>query len=92
MKNRIKAILIAIAVIIVVHAGFVTADCIRLESSEPGTKPLIITGMIKTDTRTEYSGLGYTVEYYSNGCNAEKPYYGAEFRLFDKILVWAWVE
>lgn len=91
MKNKFKAVLIATAALIIFCAVYITADCIRLNNSEPGTKPLITTGMIKTDTRTEYSGLGYTVEYY-NSDNTDKPYYGGEFRLFDKILVWAWVE
>lgn len=90
--KKSKAVLAAIAAVLIVYIGFVTADCIRLRNAELGTKPIVTTGTINTDMRTGYSGLGYSIEYYSNSGDAEKPYYGAEFRLFNKILIWAWVE
>ena len=48
----------------------------------------------------KYTGLGYSVKYYRdkqkliNEDTVEiiKRGYGAEFRLFDKILIWAWIE
>ena len=53
--------------------------------------------MAEYENGNKYTGLGYSIKYYKdkqvdiNG-NIEESGYGAEFRLFDKILIWAWVE
>lgn len=92
-----KKIITALAVLIGVYALFVTTDCIRLRYAESGTKPFITVDFEETENRDAYTGLGYSVRYYTdrytdeNGVAAES-YYGAEFRLFDKILIWAWIE
>lgn len=100
MKNKLKTVFIIITAIIIVYAGYVTVDCIRLRKSEIGTQPIITTGTTQTDNGTKYFGPGYTVEYYtetvSDSSNTlvkcpESLGYGAEFRLFNKFLVWAWV-
>lgn len=90
--KKTKAVLVAVVAVLIFYIGFVTVDCIRLRNADPGTKPIVTTGMIKTDMRVNYSALGYNIEYYSNSRVHEKPYYGAEFRLFNKIVIWAWVE
>ena len=91
-----KKILIVVGIIVLIYVLFVTVDCIRLKSMKHGFKPLITLEEEKTDTREYYTGLGYNITYY---INKTKKYdmisvaiYGAEFRLFDKILIWAWVE
>lgn len=96
-----KKILIAVMILCVICVGYVTADCVRLRNSKTGTKPIVTVDTYENENRRIYTGIGYSVEYYRNPVircgNAEKEepngsYYGAEFRLFDKILIWAWVE
>lgn len=99
MKKYKIAILVLLAVF-VLYAAFVTVDCVRLRNGA-GLKPIITVAEEITDTRTTYTGLGYTICYYTdigditeeNGMTyIEQLGYGAEFRLFGSILVWAWVE
>ena len=71
-----------------------------MKNAKRGTKPLITISEYETDSRTGYKGLGYTIEYYvdkDEQKEGDMTYinvygYGAEFRLFDKIMVWAWIE
>ena len=76
---------------------FVTIDCIRLRNAKNDAKPFITISLAEYENGNKYTGLGYSVKYYknsqqdTNGDMLEKSY-GAEFRLFDKILIWAWVE
>ena len=61
-----------------------------------GLEPLIALERVEEDTKLYYKGLGYSVTYQIH----KKQNYdlmlveiqGAEFRLFDRILIWAWVE
>lgn len=92
-----KKVFIAIGIVLSVYVSFVMADCIRLKNTEAETKPLITVGSSETENRQYYTGLGYTVGYYTDKSEAAdgtvtEEVYGAEFRLFGKIPVWAWVE
>ena len=91
-----KVLLTVLLLIFALCVGYVVTDCIRLRLSETGTKPLITLAETVTENRTTYTGIGYTVQYYTdtleNGGNViEVRGYGAEFRLFGN-LIWAWVE
>ena len=92
-----KKILITIIALLVLYAAFVTVDCIRLKNSATDTKPIITLSEPDYDRGTKYLGMGYTIAYYKdpgideNG-NTTYRACGAEFRLFDKILIWAWIE
>ena len=94
MKQKI---LIVIGAIIIIYILFVTIDCFRLRNAKSGTKPFITISLAEYENGNKYTGLGYSIKYYKdkqvdiNG-NIEESGYGAEFRLFDKILIWAWVE
>ena len=100
MNKILKRILIVFGIILFCYISFVTVDCIRLKNAKRGTKPLITISEYETDSRTAYKGLGYTIEYYvdkDEQKDGDMTYinvygYGAEFRLFDKIMVWAWIE
>ena len=96
-----KKILIVIGILLIIYISFVTFDCIRLRNSKTGTKPLITISMGEYENGTIYKSLGYSIKYYVdigekteiNGTTyIEELGYGAEFRLFDKILIWAWIE
>lgn len=92
-----KKILITVIALLVLYAVFVTVDCIRLKNSATDTKPIITLSEPDYDRGTKYVGLGYSIAYYKdpyideNGNICLLPC-GAEFRLFDKFLIWAWIE
>jgi len=99
--KKCKSIIICLSIILVMYLVFVAVDCIRLRYAVSYTKPLVTLSEKVTENRVTYSGLGYNVSYYRDrvttinndviligGTGA----YGAEFRLFNKILIWAWVE
>lgn len=88
-----KKALTIVPVIALCFAVFVAADCIRLNNSETGTKPFVTLEEREENDRLIYDGIGYSVEYYLSpkADDAAQSFYGAEFRLFDKIIVWAWV-
>lgn len=97
MNKLLKRILIALGIIFIIYASFVTVDCIRLRNAESGTKPLVTVSLAEYENGNKYTGLGYTVKYYIDELkdkdgNVFESGCGAEFRLFDKILIWAWVE
>ena len=92
-----KKILITVVVLILLYAAYVAIDCIRLENSSVGTKPIITLSEPEYDRGTKYVGLGYSIAYYidpyvDEDGNTVTKMCGAEFRLFDSILVWAWIE
>lgn len=96
MKKKIIWVLL---LALIAYASFVTVDCIRLRYG--AEKPLITVGEEITDTRVTYYGPGYSISNYVNigeiwtedGITyVEQLGYGAEFRLFNKILIWAWIE
>lgn len=70
--------------------AFITLDCVRLKISRSiENKPLITINSPLTSNRQRYDDLGYSIAYYINDDNS---IYGAEFRLFNKLLIWGWVE
>lgn len=92
---------IVLAILILIFVTYITVDCIRLRNSKTGTRPLITIGVEESENRITYKGLGYSVEYYIdigqiveiNGITyIEQLGYGAEFKLFDRILIWYWGE
>lgn len=99
MNKIITRIIIAILIIMACFIIFITVDCVRLRNSKMGTKPLITTNEIIGYKRVTYYGIGYYVQYYLNESDTENinqniietKGYGAEFRLLNKILIWAWV-
>lgn len=99
--KAVKIIAVALAVLLVGYALFVCVDSVRLHkaslaASAAPAKPLVT---VSQDTRTEqgidrltYTGLGYTVTYETSAREDGQTHVdGAEFRLFGKILVWAWI-
>lgn len=107
-NKYLKKTLVVIAICIALCISYIIIDCVRLRYGESGTKPLITSYEEANDTRITYHGLGYSVSYYVStedvsGGNEDKILadaediirktgYGAEFRLFDKIMIWGWIE
>lgn len=100
MKKRIKIISVVIAIIVVVLATFWGIEAIRLSNpGNKGEKPVITIGEKYTDRNIKYQGLGYTVTYLvdsktdpQNDTITIHYIYSAEVRLFDKLLLGAWIE
>ncbi|MGN1316829.1 MAG: hypothetical protein ACI4VW_07170 [Acutalibacteraceae bacterium] len=102
MKKIIRAIAITVSSLIVIYGVFVGVDCVRLYKSKTAVPPLIVTNSTVSENGTvKYTGLGYTVTYKTNYADTENRestnitdsrIYGAGFRMFDKILFWAWIE
>ena len=99
MKIR-KMIVITAVILVLLFVTYVIIDCVRL-SQAMGTKPLITVSEKVTDNRVIYYGLGYSIHYYVDIGDTfvkddityiEQLGHGAECRLFDRILLWAWIE
>ena len=103
MKKFLKALLITISSLILLYGVFVGIDCVRLYNVDESEKPLITIKETRTEDSYKYEGLGYTVTYKydpekanisEEGTQNAYPglyVYSAEFRLFDKIMLWAWI-
>ena len=96
MKKVLKIIGIVLLCLVLIWCIYVTIDCIRLRTIKLGLKPIITLEHSEENNRLNYTGLVYNVSYY---IDKKQDYdlilydiYGAEFRLFDKLLIWAWVE
>ena len=102
MKKIFRVLIIIISSAVLLYGLFVGIDCVRLHNADISEPPIIITQPTKIqDDEVKYTGLGYTVTYRINeeieteenaSRNAIYDICGAEFRLFDKILLWAWIE
>ena len=105
MKKIFRVLIIIISFAILLYGIYVCVDCVRLYKAGESNKPLITTNEIRGEDYLKCEGLGYTVTYKFDpqkavaseeegklnnypGCHI----YSAEFRLFDKILLWAWIE
>lgn len=86
-----KKIFLTIVILLIIYFIFVTIDCIRLRNAKVDTKPFITISLAEYENGNKYMGLGYSVKYYKDKQDNENGY-GAEFRVFDKILIWAWIE
>jgi len=98
--KKYKLLWIILAIILIIYIGYLIIDSIRLRNAKIGTKPVITITEENTENRLTYTGLGYTISYYKD-INKTKETgieliehlgYGAEFKLFGKILIWAWIE
>lgn len=104
MKFLLKFVLFVFYTIVLAIIVYIGADCIRLRNAEFGTKPFIVfyENKLELEDKTsesynEYTGFGYTIKYsyfYDESSENEviKTGKSAEFRLFGKILIWAWIE
>lgn len=101
MKKLVRILIIIISSAILLYGVFVGVDCVRLYNADESKSPIIITQPTRIqDDEVKCSGLGYTVTYQTKAeisteenesLNAIYDICGAEFRLFDKILLWAWI-
>lgn len=89
-----KIIYIIILILVLIYVLYVLVDSVRLRNSPTDTKPFITLKAVENENK--YIGLGYSVRYYVDRIEDSDGVlvlgYGAEFKLFDKILVWAWAE
>ena len=102
MKKILRLMIIIISSAILLYGVFVGVDCVRLYNADVSKPPIITTSPAKIENDTvKYTGLGYTVTYRitvetetdeNETRNAIFDICGAEFRLLDKILLWAWIE
>lgn len=102
MKKISRILIITISSAVLLYGLFVGIDCVRLYKAETSKAPVIITQPTEIENDTvKYTGFGYTITYRTKAeipteenesRNANYDICGAEFRLFDKILLWAWIE
>lgn len=102
MKKIFRVLIIIISSAGLLYGLFVGVECVRLYNADISRPPIITTSPTKTENDTvKYAGLGYTITYRINeeieteenaSLNSIYDVCGAEFRLFDKILLWAWIE
>lgn len=96
MKKVLKVLGIVVLCVVLIWCLYVTVEAIRLRTMKLGLEPLIALERVEDDTKLYYKGLGYSVTYQIH----KKQNYdliltsilGGEFRLFDKILIWVWIE
>lgn len=101
MKKVLRTLIIVIASLILLYGVFVGVDCVRLYNADESKPPIITTDLTQiNDYEIKYTGLGYTVAYRlyesvdldeSDSSNSIYDVSGAEFKLFDKIMLWAWI-
>ena len=96
MKKVLKILGIVLLSIILILCLYVTVEAIRLRTMKLGLEPLISLERVEDDTKLYYKGIGYSITYQihknQNYDLMLVEIQGAEFRLFDKILIWAWIE
>ena len=102
MKKIFRVLIIIFSSAVLLYGLFVGVDCVRLYNADESKPPIITTSPTKSENDTvKYTGLGYTVTYRTTveaeteeneSSNTIYDICGAEFRLFDKILLWAWIE
>lgn len=100
MNKVLKNIFVSIIIVLVLWCVFIIFDCLRLRNAKYYTYPIITLKQDVSLERVTYTGLGYTISYiqnktlnYQNGMSAVGiGACGAEFRLFGKILIWAYIE
>ena len=95
MKKVLRIVEILLLCFVIIWCLYVTIDAIRLRTMKLGLKPLITLEEVKEDTKIYYKGLGYSITYQ---IQTKQNYdvvliniLGAEFRVFDKFLIWAWI-
>lgn len=94
--NKLKKVFLFIVILILFWTFLITIDSVRFSRKRINVKPIITLNSKQKDNKIIYKGLGYSINYYIteieiNNQKQEKCY-GAEFRLFNDILIWAWIE
>ncbi len=100
MKKIFKKVSLVIAVILILSVAFLGVESHRLSRPEnKGAKPVITLNEAYNEKSIKYQGLGYTVTYLvdskidpENSTITTHYIYSAEVRLFDKVLLGAWIE
>ena len=104
MKKFVRLLIIIFSSLLILYGLFVGVDCVRLYKAGESNKPLITIKETRKEDCCKYEGLGYSVTYKfdpekadASEDNQSNNYpggyvYSAEFRLFDEILLWAWIE
>lgn len=97
MKKLARILITIISSMILVYGVFVGVECVRLYNVRTSKPPIIVIRETQIlENEIKYTGLGYTVIYEAREAKPTDgeniPICGAEFRLFDKILLWAWIE
>ena len=102
MKKIFRILIIIISSVVLLYGVFVGVDCVRLYNADESKPPIIIIQPTEIEENDiKYTGLGYTITYEikedltseeAGTINTVYNICGAEFRLFDKILLWAWIE
>ena len=102
MNKILKNILILILIVILLWIILVLVDSIRIKNSPYYTYPIINLRQEVTKDYVMYTGIGYNIKYiqekdiqYTPGSDVVLTgigAQGAEFRLFGKILIWAYIE
>lgn len=100
MKKKIKTVSCIVAVLTVLSVAFLGGEAVRLSNPEnKGKKPVVTIDEAYGESVIKYTGIGYTVTYglssangFDDGSITTHHINSAEVRLFDKILVGAWVE
>lgn len=84
-----KKFMLVIVSIIFLYFMFVGIDSYRIKSKPfEKVKPFITLEEVNKDNSIIYYGLGYSIEYYIND---DESVYGAQFDLFNNIMLWAYV-
>ena len=102
MKKISRILVIIISSAALLYGLFVGVDCVRLYNAKKSEPPIITTQPTEIQGNDiKHTGVGYTITYEAkedinteeNGSlNTVYDICGAEFRLFDKFLLWAWIE
>jgi hypothetical protein len=102
MKKISRILIIIISSAVLLYGVFVGVDCLRLYNAHESKPPIITIPPTEIEGNDiKYTGLGYTITYEikedltseeAGTINTVYNICGAEFRLFDKILLWAWIE
>lgn len=103
MKKALKMVILVLISIIIIYAIYIGVEVYRF-NNKLGRKPLITTGTINVKIAAgnnlqieKINGLGfsiqyeYLVSYKENSDHQVLQVFSGNFKLFDKILLSAWV-
>lgn len=103
MKKLLHIFSVFVSAALLVYGAFVTVDCVRLYRAKKVKSPLITVQIIEREDCLQFCGVGYTVNYHIKKIPTESGFSdksenesgeicGAQFKMFDKILFWTWIE
>ena len=99
MKKLFKILGIILVILVIAYIVFISEECIRL-MNDSNAEPLIVFKM-EDDTvnnKKTYYSLGfnlnkdYLIEEKSSDDLVFIRYVGEEFYLFNRFMIWAWIE